>query len=245
MPVIERIEEPSGEQSSPAPLPAIIQEAASYRGRTAPVAAPAPAAASAAESTPAQAQAPAPAAEAPKAEQAKSMNDEIIKVISNTFLDFRKKVTMMFKPEAGVIDDMIVTWQNRYVPRGAAASADGAPAEGSKEGKLNVVIYLKTIPDEKTGTQAYNSFTIDAKMNFKTDAHPALEMEAAAAAGSGSGSSSSASAAAATKKKSEEVASAALAAQAAAESAKQSSTPAASAAEAAAPVSRMTDADLL
>lgn len=219
MPVIERIEEESStEQPSPAPLPPIVQEAASYKGR---MPAPAPAA-GAAESAPAAAGSTAsvlaptaaaaehaPTAAAPRTDHTKAINDEIVRVISNTFLEFRKKVTAMFKPEVGVIDDMIVTWQNRYLPRVAAqaaaaatsASDGGDQAKSIKEGKLNVVLYLKTIPDEKTGTQGYNSFTIDAKMNFTSDTHPAIEMEATAAA-----------AATATKKKSEEVASAAQAA---------------------------------
>lgn len=113
------------------------------------------------------------AVEAAKAEAAKTVNDEIIKVISGHFLEFRKKVSMIFKPEAGVVDDMIVTWQNRYTQQ-------QDPASCVKEGKLNVVIYLKTIPDEKTRTQGYNSFTIDAKMNFTSDVHPAIELEAQA-----------------------------------------------------------------
>lgn len=97
----------------------------------------------------------------------KSVNDEVIKVASHAFLDFRKKLTMLFKPEVGVIDDMIVTWQNRYHPKD----------EAGKEGKLNIVMYVKSIPDEKTGTQSYNSFTVEAKMNFTTDPHPATEEE--------------------------------------------------------------------
>jgi hypothetical protein len=117
-----------------------------------------------------------------KAQTAKAVNDEIIKVISNNFLDFRKRITMLFKPEVGVIDDMIVTWQNRYIPSAdvvAKAAADVNPAQNNtiKEGKLNVVIYLKTVPDKVTGTQGYNSFTIEAKMNFASDNHPATELD--------------------------------------------------------------------
>lgn len=121
---------------------------------------------------------PQQAASADKKHEVHNANDQIIKVISNHFLEFRNKVNMMFKPEFGVIDDMIVTWQNRYVPSDPAANGDVAAAQEPrvKEGRMNVVIYLKTVPDEKTGSQGYNSFTIDAKINFASDPHPAMRL---------------------------------------------------------------------
>jgi hypothetical protein len=184
MPHIEPVVEPEVGDAAPSAPTVPKAQALPVPGMVPPVIPTTPAA-------PAAPAADSPAVETAKGEAAKAVNDEIIKVISGHFLEFRKKVSMMFKPEVGVIDDMIVTWQNRYVQQ-------QDPASNVKEGKLNVVIYLKTVPDEKTRTQGYNSFTIDAKMNFTSDAHPSIELEAQA------------------KKKSEEVTAAAAAADAAA-----------------------------
>lgn len=157
-----------------------------------------------------KADAPPQAAPSDKEQEVHNANDQIIKVISNHFLEFRNKVNMMFKPEFGVIDDMIVTWQNRYIPSDPATKGEAAPAAQAqepkfKEGRMNVVIYLKTVPDEKTGSQGYNSFTIDAKINFASDPHPATRLASDAVKKKAEGVAAAAAAEEAKKKAASEI----------------------------------------
>jgi hypothetical protein len=116
---------------------------------------------------------------------------EVAKLVNKYFLEFRNKVNMMFKPELGTIDDMIVTWKNSLVlgkdqqpvasnPEKTTADATAVDAKDEskpiKDGHMHVMICLRTPPDAE-GKQSFNTFTVDCTVRFSSDDHPVVAFE--------------------------------------------------------------------
>jgi hypothetical protein len=111
------------------------------------------------------------AASAPQDEKQK--RDEVVKIVSMNFLEFRRRLSLMVPQELGLIDDLIVTWQSHYVD-----PKEAADPKVIKAGKVNVLFYTKTPPKPTTGEQTFNSYSIETTISFTSDVHPAIELEA-------------------------------------------------------------------
>lgn len=107
----------------------------------------------------------------------KERNDEVVKLVSNAFLEFRRQLTTLISPDLGVIDDITLTWQGRYVApkKDQEQEQDEHVPKPTKEGNLHLVFYTKTIPEPETGKQVFNSFTVNTTIGFARDLHPGSE----------------------------------------------------------------------
>jgi hypothetical protein len=110
--------------------------------------------------------------------------DDVAKLVNEYFLVFRNKVNLLFNPELGTIDDMIVTWENSFEPVTTEKKADdanpkqtsGVTTKESKIGHMHMMNCLRAPPNAE-GKQLFNTFTINCTTHFTSDLHPAIAFE--------------------------------------------------------------------
>lgn len=127
--------------------------------------------------------------------------DAVIKIVSNSFLDFRRTINAILSPELGMLDDMVVVWTAQHVPAPAEPDKDKDEQKQkpnvTKTGDLYIRFYLKTPPAADTGKQESETFTVKSTISFASDIHPVIQagMQKAAAAAAAGGATGGAVAA--------------------------------------------------